>query len=71
MVRAVIFPKHVSNENGHMNADLETPRRRLSGALVRLAAGVMPSSLQHWADAMRNELAYMTDDREALRSYRC
>jgi hypothetical protein len=48
-------------------ADMETRRRRLSGALIRHAASVMPSSLRHWADAMRNELAHMADDREALR----
>jgi len=50
-----------------MSTHPDTPRRRISEALIRHAASVMPSALQHWADAMRNELAYMTDDREALR----
>ena len=44
-----------------------TRRRRLSAALIAYAAGVMPSAQRHWADAMRNEAAYMADDREALR----
>jgi ABC-type transporter Mla maintaining outer membrane lipid asymmetry permease subunit MlaE len=44
-----------------------TRRRRFAGALVRYAARVMPREQQHWADAMQNEMAYMTDDGEACR----
>lgn len=45
----------------------DTPRRRLSRALMRHVASVMPASQRHWADAMRNELSAMADDRAALR----
>ncbi len=41
--------------------------RRVAGSLVRYAARVMPVALKDWAKAMQNELAYVADDREALR----
>jgi len=44
-----------------------TRTRRLADSLVRYAATVMPGVLGHWAQAMQNELPYVTDDREALR----
>jgi len=44
-----------------------TPTRRLADSLVRYAARVIPGVLGHWAQAMQNELAYVADDREALR----
>jgi hypothetical protein len=44
-----------------------SPRRRLAEALVRRAATVMPREQHTWADAMRNEIAYVADDRDAFR----
>jgi hypothetical protein len=42
-------------------------RRRLAETLARHAERVMPEALARWAGAMRSELAYVADDRAALR----
>jgi hypothetical protein len=41
--------------------------RRLAGTLTRHAARVLPSAPSSWAQAMRHELAYIADDKAALR----
>lgn len=43
-----------------------TRRRRVAEQLVRHAARVTPFELRRWADAMRNEITYIADDRQAL-----
>ena len=50
-----------------MNLSPASWRRQLAVALVCHAARVMPESLARWAEAMRNELVSVGDDREALR----
>jgi hypothetical protein len=44
-----------------------TRTRQLAVALVDHAATVMPGALMPWARAIQNELAYVDDDREALK----
>ena len=44
-----------------------TPIRRLANNLVGCAALLMPGALRQWAQAMRNEMAYVASDREAVR----
>src|SRR5215470_6670186 len=41
--------------------------RRLADTLARHAARVLPSAPSSWAQAMRHELDYITDDKAALR----
>jgi hypothetical protein len=44
-----------------------TRTRRLADAIARYGVRVMPTVLTHWARAMQNELAYVENDREALK----
>jgi hypothetical protein len=41
--------------------------RRLAAALARHATWMLPSAPSSWAQAMRHELHYITDDKAALR----
>jgi hypothetical protein len=50
-----------------MSSSATSWKRRLAQALARHAVRVMPSALAQWARAIGNELAYLTDDRAALR----
>jgi pimeloyl-ACP methyl ester carboxylesterase len=63
------FKRGVLGDRLQMNDPGTNPthRRRFAGALVRHAARVMPREEQRWAEAMQNEMAYVTDDGEACR----
>ena len=50
-----------------MNLPPVSWQRRLAETLARHAVQVMPDALRHWAGAMETELAYVADDRSALR----
>lgn len=52
---------------GHSARTRGATRRRFAEALVRHAVRLLPREQQRWADAMRNEIAYIVDDGDACR----